>query len=76
MSIEKMIHYLTEAIDYKTADDIYLLPRAEFTKYVAKCSSIENRFIPYAVLVLLHEEKNSTWYKVKSFLKNMVTKDA
>jgi hypothetical protein len=61
-----MINYLTEAIEYQTADDIYLLPREEFTPYVSKCKGkIADAAIPFAVLVLLHEEKNSLSYRLR-----------
>ena len=68
MNIDKMITYLTEAIEYKTASDIYILPREEFTPYVDKCKGlIDEQYIPYAVLILLHREKSSFKHKIKSF---------
>ena len=70
MTIDKMITYLTEAIEYQTADDIYQLPREEFTPYVNKCKGkITDAAIPFAVLILLHEEKKSFSYRLKNLFK-------
>lgn len=70
MNLDEMIVYLKEAIQFNTASDIYELPRDEFTPYVKRCKDhIPLAVVPYAVLVLLIEEKNSNAYKVKKFFK-------
>jgi hypothetical protein len=74
MNLEKMINYLENCILYETADDIYQLPREEFSEYVKRCKNIvPDRAIPYVVLVLLREdlskERSSFKYKLKHLFK-------
>lgn len=74
MSLEKMINYLENCIVYETADDIYRLPREEFSDYVKRCKDIiPDKAIPFAVLVLLKEdlqkERSSVKYKLKNLFK-------
>lgn len=70
MSIDNMITYLKEAIQFQTASDIYELPREEFTPYVKRCEKhVPPAAIPYVVLVMLEEERSSIFYKIKQLLK-------
>jgi hypothetical protein len=74
MNLEKMITYLENCILYETADDIYQLPREEFSGYVSRCKNVvPDKAIPYVVLVLLKEdlskERSSFKYKFKSLFK-------
>lgn len=75
MNLDEMSIYLKEAIEFKTARDIYELPREEFTPYVNRCKQlVPPAAIPYVVLVLIEEERSSIAYKIKRFIKSIFTR--
>lgn len=70
MTLEQKIEFLRECIVFQTQDDIYQLPRKEYSKEVALCQkeSIPPRTIPFAVLMLLLKEQSSFLYRIKRAL--------
>lgn len=71
MNNSEKIKYLSEAILYQTANDIYLLPRPEFVKEVkaARDSNIEEELIPAVVMGMCIQKENSLWAKIKRIFK-------
>lgn len=70
MNLDSMIVYLKESIQFETSQDIIDLPREEFTPYVDRCIKlVPKAAVPFVVLVMLEEERNSIFYKIKKFLR-------
>ena len=64
MSVDEMIDYLKEAINCRTASDIYELPRPEFKKYLDKCGEFDIDIVPYIVLGMLAYERDTLKQKL------------
>ena len=72
IDLDKAIKSLKEWIEYRIAEDIVDMPeqRKEYQPYVSKCLGvIPKAAIPYAVLVLMEQERNTLTYKIKKLLK-------
>lgn len=72
MNLDQMIFSLKEWLQFQVADDIIDCPdqRAEFQPYVNRCIKfVPKPAVPYVVLFMLEEERNSKLYKIKKFLK-------